>query len=69
MNHYATLYHVPRHQQAIRAIWLAQKLQGAPSDVITRALEFSKVPRRLFVLAATLQAAQGKTGQIINVKA
>lgn len=69
MNHYATLYHIPSHPQAIRAIWLAQKLQGAASDVITRALALSEVPRRLFVLAATLQAQQGKPGQIINVKA
>lgn len=67
MNNYATLYHIPSHHQAIKAIWLAQRLQGATSDVITRALALSEVPRRLFVLAATLQAAQGKTGQIINI--
>lgn len=64
MNHYAAT-----HPQAIRAIWLAQRLQEAAPDVITRALALSEVPRRLFVLAATLQAQQGKTGQIINVKA
>ena len=69
MNHYQTLHHIPRHPDAVRAIWLARRLQGAPSDVITRALGFSAVPRRLFVLAATLQAAQGKPGQIITVKA
>ena len=58
MNNYRTKYHIPSHPDAVRAIWLARRLQGAPSDVITRALALSEVPRRLFVLASTLQASQ-----------
>ena len=54
--HYKTRWHIPSHPDAVRAIWLARRLQGAPSDVITRALALSEVPRRLFVLASTLQA-------------
>lgn len=45
----------PTHHQAIMAMWLAARLDGAPSDVITRALEVSGCPRRLYVLAATLR--------------
>ena len=51
-------YHV-RHPQAKAALWLSHYLDGAPSDVITRALALSEVPRRLFVLAATLRKARG----------
>ena len=65
MNNYRTTYHVPTHPDAVRAIWLARRLQGAPSDVITRALSLSEVPRRLFVLASELQAYQA--GQIIDI--
>ena len=43
------------HPHALAAIWLAHKLDGAPSDVITRVLNQSGVPRRLFVIAATLK--------------
>ena len=65
MNNYRTKYHVPTHPQAVRAIWLARRLQGADSATITRALGFSAVPRRLFVLASELQAA--KPGNLINI--
>ena len=58
MNNYRTTYHVPTHPDAVRAIWLAQRLQGAPSDLITRTLALSEVPRELFVLASELQASQ-----------
>lgn len=43
------------HPHALAAIWLAHKLDGAPSDVITHVLNASGVPRALFVLAAVLR--------------
>jgi hypothetical protein len=67
MNQYATLYHVPRHPDAVRAVWLAKKLQGANPSTITLNLQLHKCKRSLFVLASELQAAQGKLGQIIDI--
>lgn len=45
------------HPDARLAVWLAYRLRGAPSDVITAALAASDCPRALFVLAAVLLAA------------
>ena len=47
----------PKHPQAAMAVWLANRLAGAPPDVITRVLAMSECPRKLFVLAASLRAA------------
>ena len=44
------------HPHALVAIWLAHKLAGMPSDIVTRALQASGVPRPLFVLASELRA-------------
>jgi len=55
----------PSHPQAIEAIWLSQRLRGATSEVITRALAVSECPRSLFVLASVLAAAT-RPGAIIN---
>lgn len=43
------------HPQALAAIWLAHKLAGMPSDIVTQVLNASGVPRRLFVIASTLR--------------
>ena len=53
------------HPQAIAAIWIAHRLRGASPDVITRALETTGCPRRLFILASVLAAAT-RPGAIIN---
>ena len=53
------------HPQAVAAIWIAHRLRGAPPDVITRALETTKCPRSLFVLASVLAAAT-RPGAIVN---
>ena len=45
------------HPQARAAVWLAYRLRGAPSDVITSTLNASGCPRALFILAAVLLAA------------
>lgn len=70
---YQSTANIPRHPQAITALWLARKLYGAPSDTITAELKRSGCPRALYVLAATLQAASGygsiPPGKIINIKA
>ena len=47
------------HPHALAAIWLAHKLHGISPELITRALNASKVPRKLFVLASTLRAECG----------
>jgi len=46
------------HPQAALAVWLAFRLRGAPSEVITSTLNTCGVPRDLFILAAKLQAAE-----------
>jgi len=45
------------HPHALAAIWLAAKLDGMSPSLITRVLNGSGVPRRLFVLAAELRKA------------
>ena len=55
----------PSHPQAIEAIWLSQRLRGAPPEVVTRVLAASECPRSLFVLASVLAAAT-RPGAIIN---
>lgn len=44
------------HPHALAAVWLAHKLAGMPSEIITQCIEASGVPRRLFVLASVLRA-------------
>lgn len=44
------------HPHAIAAIWMAHRLAGMPSEIITQCLQASGVPRRLFVLASVLRA-------------
>jgi len=51
------MMYFPHHPQAINAVWLARHLAGAHPDRITAILAMSECPRRLFVLAATLQAS------------
>lgn len=46
------------HPHALAAIWLAHKLAGMPSEIITQCLQASGVPRRLFVLASVLRAQE-----------
>ena len=50
------------------AVWLAYRLHGAPSDVITSTLQASGCPRALYVLAAVLQAATAP-GAVVDVRA
>lgn len=45
------------HPHARAAVWLAYRLRGAPSHVITATLAASDCPRALFILAAVLLAA------------
>lgn len=52
----ATIVYRITHPHALAAIWLAHKLHGMAPNIITRALNASKVPRPLFVLASTLKA-------------
>ena len=47
----------PNHPQAVKAVWLARHLAGAHPERNTAILAMSECPRRLFVLAATLQAS------------
>lgn len=51
------------HPHSKAAVWLAWRLDGAPSEVITRALALSECPRRLFVLAATLRKSTAAAKQ------
>lgn len=57
-----------RHPHAQLAVWLAYRLKGAPSDLITRTVAASGCPRGLYVLACVLQAATAP-GAIINERA
>ena len=50
------------HPQAIAAVWLAVKLQGMPSHVITRVVRVSGVPNRLFALASHLHQSRNTKG-------
>lgn len=57
-----------QHPHAQLAVWLAYRLKGAPSDLITRTLSTSGCPRALYVLAAVLQAATAP-GAVVDVRA
>lgn len=50
------------HPQALIAIWLAHKLAGMSPWLITRVLNASQAPRKLFVLAADLRAESSGGG-------
>jgi hypothetical protein len=50
-----TIIYTITHPQALAAIWLAAKLEGLSPNLVTRVLNASKVPRKLFVLASTLR--------------
>ena len=49
----------PIHPQAQLAIWLAGRLAGCEPNLVTYVVAASGCPRRLFVLASVLRAAQG----------
>jgi hypothetical protein len=51
-----TIYTVA-NPQALEAVRLAHELRGAHPDEVTKAINASKCPRSLFVLASVLAAA------------
>lgn len=52
-----------KRPQAIAAVWLASTLHGLPSEVITRAVNASRVPHRLFAIATHLQQCAAQQSQ------